>query len=61
MDKQTTLGFILIAIVLMAWMWWSSPRPSQQALNGKQIGEVKKDSSVTANPEPEKKHAEIKT
>jgi len=61
MDKQTTLGFILIAIVLMAWMWWSSPRPSQQALNGKQIEEVKKDSSVAVKPEPEKKHAEIKT
>ena len=60
MDKQTTLGFILIAIVLMVWMWWSSPRPSQQALNGKQIEEVKKDSSMAAKPEPEKKHAESK-
>ncbi|HTX19486.1 MAG TPA: membrane protein insertase YidC [Bacteroidota bacterium] len=29
MDKQTTFGFVLIALVLMIWMWWSSPRPSQ--------------------------------
>ena len=50
MDKQTTLGFILIAIVLMAWMWWSSPRSSQQAPNGRQVEEVKRDSSTAAKP-----------
>ncbi len=61
MDKQTTLGFILIAIVLMVWMWWSSPRPSQQLQNGKQVYELRKDSSLAAKPEVEKKQAEVKT
>ena len=61
MDKQTTLGFILIAIVLMVWMWWSSPRPSQQLQNGKQVYKLRKDSSLAAKPEVEKKQAEVKT
>ncbi len=60
MDKQTTLGFILIAIVLMAWMWWGSPRSSQQLQNGKQSYELGKDSSLAARPEAEKKQTESK-
>lgn len=27
MDKQTTVGFILIAIVLVLWMWLNGPQP----------------------------------
>ncbi|MGE5316333.1 MAG: membrane protein insertase YidC [Acidobacteriota bacterium] len=27
MDKQSTLGFILIALVIMVWMWYSAPKP----------------------------------
>ena len=61
MDKQTTLGFILIAVVLMVWMWWSSPRSSQQVRSSGQVEELKKDSSLAPKQEPEKKHAEIKT
>lgn len=30
MDKQTTLGFILIGIVLIVWMWLNAPPPPQQ-------------------------------
>ncbi|MDE3058474.1 MAG: membrane protein insertase YidC [Bacteroidota bacterium] len=30
-DRQTTLGFILIAVVLMIWMWWSAPKPAPPA------------------------------
>ena len=60
MDKQTTLGFVIIAIVLMTWMWWSSPRPSQQTLNGKQASEQRKDSSKATEVQPEKKPAESK-
>ncbi len=30
MDKQTTLGFVLIAAVLMVWMWYTSPKPQPQ-------------------------------
>ena len=29
MDKQTTLGFILIGVVLIAWMWLQAPPPPQ--------------------------------
>jgi YidC/Oxa1 family membrane protein insertase len=29
MDKQTTLGFILIGIVLIVWMWMQAPPPRQ--------------------------------
>jgi YidC/Oxa1 family membrane protein insertase len=61
MDKQTTLGFILIAVVLMVWMWWSSPRPSQQLLNGRQPTEQRKDSFPTAKPVAPKKQAESNT
>lgn len=57
MDKQTTLGFILIAIVLMVWMWWSSPRSSQQALNGRQATEQGKDSLLIAKPAAPKREA----
>ena len=61
MDRQSTLGFILIAIVLVVWMWWSSPRPSQQLQNEKQVYELRKDSSSAVKPEVEKKQAENKT
>lgn len=26
MDKQATLGFVLIGIVLVVWMWWAAPQ-----------------------------------
>jgi YidC/Oxa1 family membrane protein insertase len=29
MDRQTTLGFILIGVVLIAWMWLQAPSPPQ--------------------------------
>jgi YidC/Oxa1 family membrane protein insertase len=30
MDKQTTLGFILIGLVLIIWMWLQAPTPQRQ-------------------------------
>ncbi len=27
MDRQSTIGFVLIAVVLMVWMWYSTPPP----------------------------------
>jgi len=27
MDKQATIGFVLIAIILMVWMWYNTPQP----------------------------------
>lgn len=35
MDKQSTVGFVLIALVLMAWMWYSAPNPNKQELKAK--------------------------
>jgi len=32
MDKQTTLGFVLIGLVLIVWMWVQSPTPQQSRL-----------------------------
>jgi YidC/Oxa1 family membrane protein insertase len=31
MDRQSILGYILIFILLVVWMWMSSPKPGQQA------------------------------
>jgi len=29
-DKQTTIGFILIALILFVWMWMSAPQPPKR-------------------------------
>jgi YidC/Oxa1 family membrane protein insertase len=55
MDKQTTLGFVLIALVLMTWMWWSSPRPTQQLQDRKQTNGLQKDSTPVTNQPAERK------
>lgn len=34
MDKQTTIGFILIGVVLVIWMWVQAPPPSQKRTAG---------------------------
>ena len=34
MDKQATLGFILIGLILVVWLWLQAPPPSQQRKNG---------------------------
>jgi YidC/Oxa1 family membrane protein insertase len=31
MDRQSIIGYILIFILLVVWMWMSSPKPGQQA------------------------------
>src|SRR5437867_1100258 len=30
MDKNTIIGFVLIGVVLMIWLWMNSPPPSQR-------------------------------
>jgi YidC/Oxa1 family membrane protein insertase len=30
MDRQATIGFVLIAVVLMVWMWFNTPPPPKQ-------------------------------
>jgi len=34
MDRKATIGFILIGVVLVVWMWLQSPTPSSQRLAG---------------------------
>ena len=31
MDRQATIGFVLIFLVLLAWMWLNAPNPAKQA------------------------------
>jgi YidC/Oxa1 family membrane protein insertase len=51
MDRQSTIGFVLIFVVLVAWMWLNSPKPQQQAPRDK-IVNVKKDSVKTEKAAP---------
>ena len=44
MDKQATFGFVLIALVLMVWMWLNTPPPAQNKPHA--------DSAATALPQP---------
>ncbi len=46
MDKQTTLGFVLIAAVLMVWMWWTAPKPSPNTKPVTTQEQYKKDSVI---------------
>jgi YidC/Oxa1 family membrane protein insertase len=50
MDKQSTLGFILIAIVLMVWMWYSRPEPTPQGQQAQTS--VVADSAKVKTPSP---------
>jgi YidC/Oxa1 family membrane protein insertase len=53
MDKQTTLGFVLIAMVLMVWMWYSAPKP-QPARQGAQTEHaVQRDSAAKQASAPQ--------
>ena len=45
MDRQSTIGFILIFIVLVVWMWLNSSKTPQQTQRDK-IVNVKKDSAM---------------
>jgi YidC/Oxa1 family membrane protein insertase len=37
MDRQSILGYILIFILLVVWMWMSSPKPGQQTEQQKAV------------------------
>ena len=45
MEKQSTLGFVLIGIILIAWMYFQAPSPQQQAQHAA-------DSTQAAQPAP---------
>ncbi len=43
MDKQTTLAFVLIGLILIVWLYFNSPQPPQEVNNPKDTTLVKKD------------------
>ncbi len=49
MDRQATFGFILIFVLLMAWMYMNSPKPGEQQAPQAQQAQVKKD-TVKSTP-----------
>jgi YidC/Oxa1 family membrane protein insertase len=64
MDKQTTLGFILIAIVLIVWMWLQAPpqpTPQQKATaDSIRTAELSRKDSIAAQEAKEEKKEEEK-
>jgi len=46
MDRQSTIGFILIFVILVVWMWVNSPQPKQQPKEQAKKQEQIKDSTV---------------
>ena len=57
MGKQETLGFILIASVLMLWMWYSAPKQQPQSKQPAAVEQAVHDSSrkqIQAAPEIKK-------
>ncbi len=46
MDKQSTLGFVLIALVLMVWMWYSTPAPQPAKQDAQSTQSVRRDSAT---------------
>lgn len=43
MDKQTTLAFVLIGLILIVWLYFNSPQPPQEVKNPKDTTLVTKD------------------
>lgn len=54
MDKQTTLGFVLIGIVLIVWMWLNAPPPIQHVPGVDSVSVAKKQhqDSLGERPSP---------
>ncbi len=50
MDRQSTIGFVLIFIVLVAWMWLNSPQPKPRQTDNAVKQELVKDSVKTVQP-----------
>lgn len=52
MDRQSILGYILIFILLIVWMWMNSPQPSQQTPHDQTSGQSTAVSDSAKKPEP---------
>lgn len=52
MDKRTTLGFMLIGLVLIVWMWMQAPPPPQRAtLSPDSLTALRNSAKDTARPD----------
>ena len=47
MDKQSTLAFVLIGIILVAWLYFNSPEPVKQPVRNKATTEQVQDTTKT--------------
>ncbi len=56
MEKQSTLGFVLIGIILIAWMWLQSPPPQPQT-----VAPADTTHTPVARPKPQPPPADIST
>ena len=52
MDRSSTLGFVLIGVILIAWMWWQSPTPQPQPAHGPDSTHAVAQKPVAAEPVP---------
>jgi YidC/Oxa1 family membrane protein insertase len=50
MDRQSTIGFILIFIVLVVWMWLNSPQPKPKQADNTVKQELVRDTVKTVQP-----------
>ena len=55
MDRNTTIGFVLIALVLVVWMWLNAPQPGvhqQQAVDTAQTQKARAQTTKAYAPTP---------
>src|SRR5215831_4916173 len=58
MDRNTVIGFVLIGIVLMVWMWMNAPPPGQHvpgqdSLAARQVPAADSQHTRVPSPQPE--------
>jgi YidC/Oxa1 family membrane protein insertase len=53
MDRQAILGYILIFVLLVAWLWLNSPRPDQQDMSRQEVHTQAQPHDSVKQKEPE--------
>ena len=54
MDRQSILGYILIFLLLIVWMWMNSPQPSQQTSNEQKSAQTTPPADSAKRTEPKR-------